>query len=109
MRILEQYFARRHQFSLTQWSHFYYFYLDCFAILVEDSDNKMFGDLNEIVEMFKHCFPLSILFFVPIMIILSPVSPTAAAHEFAAFRMQQYDLQGSSYGKHNDKHLASCK
>ena len=53
---------------------------------------------DEIVEMFKSSFPLSFLFFVPVLILISPVSPAAAAHEFAVFRMQQYDLQGSSYG-----------
>ena len=59
----------------------------------------VFGDVGELLEMFKSCFPLSFLFFVPIFIILSPVSPVSAAHEFAAYRMQQYDLHGISYGK----------
>lgn len=49
--------------------------------------------------MFKNSFPISIIFFIPILIILSPVSPVSAAHEFAALRMQQYDLHGVSYGK----------
>ncbi|KAK2177660.1 hypothetical protein NP493_587g04014 [Ridgeia piscesae] len=56
---------------------------------------------DEVVEMFKSSFPLSFLFFVPVLILISPVSPAAAAHEFAVFRMQQYDLQGSSYGCRN--------
>jgi len=47
--------------------------------------------LGEIFEMFKNCFPLSFLFFIPIFIIISPVSPVNAAHEFAIYRMQQFD------------------
>ena len=58
----------------------------------------MFVDLGELTEMFKICLPFSFLLFVPILIILCPVSPADAAHEFAVFRMQQYDLQGSTYG-----------
>ena len=49
------------------------------------------------MEMFRSSFPLSFLFFVPILIIISP-APAAAAQEFAVFRMQHYDLQGSNYG-----------
>lgn len=56
------------------------------------------GDIGELLEMFKNSFPFSFLFFIPILIILSPVSPVSAAHEFAALRMQQYDLHGVSYG-----------
>lgn len=58
------------------------------------------GDIGELLEMFKNSFPFSFLFFIPILIILSPVSPVSAAHEFAALRMQQYDLHGVSYGKY---------
>ena len=58
-------------------------------------------EAGEVVEMFRSSFPYSFLFFVPILILLGPVavSPAAAAHEFDVFRMQHYDLQGSSYGK----------
>lgn len=47
--------------------------------------------IGEIFEMFKNSFPLSFLFFIPIFIIISPVSPVNAAHEFAIYRMQQFD------------------
>ncbi|KAH9499321.1 tRNA (cytosine-5-)-methyltransferase ncl1 [Bulinus truncatus] len=60
-----------------------------------------FDEIGEIFEMFKGSFPLSFLFFVPIFIIISPVSPVNAAQEFAVYRMQQYDLQGTSYGSKN--------
>ena len=53
-------------------------------------------EASEVFDMFRHGFPLSLLFFVPICIILSPAS---AAHEFSVYRMQQFDLQGVSYGK----------
>lgn len=51
--------------------------------------------MGELLEMFKHSFPLSFLFFVPILVLISPVN---TAHEFSAFRMQQYDLHGSHHG-----------
>ena len=57
-----------------------------------------FDEAAEVLEMFKSSFPLSFLFFVPIFILISPVSPANAAQEFTVFRMQQFDLQGSSYG-----------
>ncbi|XP_071104679.1 BOS complex subunit ncln-like [Haliotis cracherodii] len=60
-----------------------------------------FDEAGEVLEMFRSSFPLSFLFFVPILIILSPVSPANAAQEFSVFRMQQYDLQGVSYGSKN--------
>lgn len=52
-------------------------------------------EFGEILEMFKHSFPLSFLFIVPIVILISPVN---TAHEFTAFRMQQYDLHGTHHG-----------
>ncbi|XP_076103650.1 BOS complex subunit ncln-like [Mytilus galloprovincialis] len=52
-------------------------------------------EMGELLEMFKHSFPLSFLFFVPILVLISPVN---TAHEFSAFRMQQYDLHGSHHG-----------
>ncbi|KAL8588571.1 hypothetical protein ACOMHN_059525 [Nucella lapillus] len=60
-----------------------------------------FSEAGEIVEMFRNSFPLSFLFFVPIIILISPVSPVYAAQEFNVYRMQQFDLQGSSYGCKN--------
>ena len=63
------------------------------------SSDMVLSDVGELFEMFKNSFPISIIFFIPILILLSPVSPVSAAHEFAALRMQQYDLHGVSYGK----------
>ena len=58
---------------------------------------------DEVIELFKGSFPYSFLFLVPILIIISPVSPVAAANEFSVLRMQQYDLQGASYGRRQTK------
>ena len=58
----------------------------------------VFESLNDVAELFRSGFPFSFLFFIPIFILISPVSPVSAAHEFAAFRMQQYDIHGSHYG-----------
>ena len=59
----------------------------------------LLDEAGEVVEMFKNSFPLSLVFFIPIFILISPVSPVGAAHDFAVYRMQHYDLQGSSYGE----------
>ncbi|XP_077989007.1 BOS complex subunit NCLN-like isoform X2 [Glandiceps talaboti] len=62
----------------------------------------LFDEANEVFEMFKGSFPLSFLFFVPVLILISPCVPVVdAAHEFTVFRMQQYDLHGSPYGCRN--------
>ncbi|XP_064621002.1 BOS complex subunit ncln-like isoform X2 [Lineus longissimus] len=60
-----------------------------------------FDEAGEVVEMFRSSFPLSFLFFVPIFIIMSPVSPVSAAQEFTVYRMQHFDLQGTQYGCRN--------
>ena len=55
-------------------------------------------EVGEVVEMFRSSFPLSFLFFIPLLIMISPITPASAAHDFAVYRMQQYDLQGASRG-----------
>lgn len=62
----------------------------------------LLDDAGEFYEMFKSAFPLSFLFFLPILVIISPnVAPVGAAHEFSVFRMQQFDLHGTQYGCRN--------
>jgi len=58
----------------------------------------LLDEVGEVVEMFRGSFPLSFLFFIPLLIMISPITPAAAAHDFAVYRMQQYDLQGASHG-----------
>jgi len=55
-------------------------------------------EVGEVVEMFRSSFPLSFLFFIPLLVMMSPITPADAAHDFAVYRMQQYDIQGAAHG-----------
>ena len=57
-----------------------------------------FIDLSDLA---KGAFPMSYILMVPLLILISPISPANAAHDFSVYRMQQFDLQGTSYGLHN--------
>lgn len=52
-------------------------------------------ELQEVAEVFKGSFPLTCLLLIPILIM---ISPSHAAHEFEAYRMQHFDLNGRQYG-----------
>ncbi|XP_043909678.1 nicalin [Protopterus annectens] len=59
----------------------------------------MFEEASEVFEnMLKSSFPLTIIVFLPAVLILVSPLPAEAAHEFTVYRMQQYDLQGQPYG-----------
>ncbi|XP_029639648.1 nicalin [Octopus sinensis] len=58
----------------------------------------MFDEAGEVFEMFRNNFPMTFICFVPLLILMSPVIPARAAHEFAVYRMHQYDLHGTAYG-----------
>ncbi|XP_032519451.2 BOS complex subunit ncln [Danaus plexippus] len=49
-------------------------------------------------EIFKGYLPYYLLVVFPIFIIMSPVNPVAASHEFSVYRMQQYDLHNVPHG-----------
>ncbi|XP_049876621.1 nicalin-1 [Pectinophora gossypiella] len=49
-------------------------------------------------EIFKGYLPYYLLVALPIFIIMSPVNPVAASHEFSVYRMQQYDLHTVPHG-----------
>ncbi|CAH2042055.1 unnamed protein product, partial [Iphiclides podalirius] len=49
-------------------------------------------------EIFKGYLPYYLLVALPIFIIMSPVNPVAASHEFSVYRMQQYDLHNVPHG-----------
>ncbi|XP_047516601.1 nicalin [Pieris napi] len=49
-------------------------------------------------EIFKGYLPYYLLVMFPILIIMSPVNPVAASHEFSVYRMQQYDLHTVPHG-----------
>ena len=59
----------------------------------------MWFEADEFVELFRGYIPYYLLIALPIFIIMSPVNPVAAAHEFPVHRMQQYDLHGVAHGK----------
>ena len=58
----------------------------------------MIDNISEFADLLKGSFPFTFIFVIPLIILLSPTSPVDAAHEFSVFRMQQFDLQGSSFG-----------
>ncbi|XP_013137405.1 PREDICTED: nicalin-1 [Papilio polytes] len=49
-------------------------------------------------EIFRGYLPYYLLVALPIFIIMSPVNPVAASHEFSVYRMQQYDLHSLPHG-----------
>ncbi|KAK6643166.1 hypothetical protein RUM43_004669 [Polyplax serrata] len=55
-------------------------------------------DVGEFSEIFRGYLPYYFLIMLPIFIIISPVRPVGAAHEFPVYRMQQYDLRGLPHG-----------
>lgn len=57
-----------------------------------------FAEAEEVVEVVRGHFPWTCLLLVPILIAISPVN---GAHDFTAYRMQQFDLHGSPYGCRN--------
>lgn len=60
-------------------------------------------------EIFKGYLPYYLLVALPIFIIMSPVNPVAASHEFSVYRMQQYDLHTVPHGKKNCTFQVSFK
>ncbi|KAM3960338.1 BOS complex subunit ncln [Aphomia sociella] len=49
-------------------------------------------------EIFRGYLPYYLLVALPIFIIMSPVNPVTASHEFSVYRMQQYDLHTIPHG-----------
>ncbi|XP_078681342.1 BOS complex subunit NCLN-like [Branchiostoma floridae x Branchiostoma belcheri] len=61
----------------------------------------MYEEAGEVFDIFRGVFPISFLLFVPAVLIIVSPDPVEAAHEFSVYRMQQFDLQGTSYGCRN--------
>uniref|UniRef100_A0A1E1X949 Nicalin n=1 Tax=Amblyomma aureolatum TaxID=187763 RepID=A0A1E1X949_9ACAR len=59
----------------------------------------MFLDGAEgVFEFLRGNLPFYVIVFVPLLIVISPVTPVLGSHEFTVYRMQHYDLQGSVHG-----------
>ncbi|XP_018417165.1 PREDICTED: nicalin [Nanorana parkeri] len=59
----------------------------------------MLEEAGEVFDnMLKASFPLTFIVFIPAVLLLVSPLQADAAHEFTVYRMQQYDLQGQSYG-----------
>ncbi|XP_045483433.1 nicalin [Harmonia axyridis] len=54
--------------------------------------------VEEIDEFFKGYLPYYVLLFLPIFILISPINPVQASHEFPVYRMHHFDLNGLSHG-----------
>ena len=61
----------------------------------------MLSGTQDILEFFKGLpVPVCLLLFVPFVLLTSPISPVYGIQEFPVFRLHQYDMHGSKYGKH---------
>ncbi|XP_063242605.1 BOS complex subunit NCLN [Bacillus rossius redtenbacheri] len=58
----------------------------------------MWSEADEFMELFRGYLPYYLLIMLPLFIIIAPVCPVGAAHDFQVFRMQQFDLHGVPHG-----------
>ena len=52
--------------------------------------------------------PYYLLIALPVFIIFAPITPALAGHDFNVYRMQQFDVQGTQYGKGLTMPLCWC-
>ncbi|KAI4498589.1 hypothetical protein M0802_006295 [Mischocyttarus mexicanus] len=55
-------------------------------------------ECDSFAELCRGYLPYYLLIVLPIFIIISPVNPVAASHEFPVYRMHQHDLHGVPHG-----------
>ncbi|XP_043490157.1 nicalin [Polistes fuscatus] len=55
-------------------------------------------EYDSFAELCRGYLPYYLLIVLPIFIIISPVNPVAASHEFPVYRMHQHDLHGIPHG-----------
>ncbi|KZC07749.1 Nicalin-1 [Dufourea novaeangliae] len=58
-------------------------------------------ECDSFAELCRGYLPYYLLIILPIFIIISPVNPVSASHEFPVYRMHQYDLHGEPHGCRN--------
>ena len=64
----------------------------------QTADATMLGGTQDILEFFKGFpIPVCLLLFLPFVLLSSPVY---GIKEFPVFRLHQYDMHGSKYGKY---------
>ena len=60
----------------------------------------MVGDTENIMALFRDMpTAVCILMIVPIILISASTSGVGASNDFPVYRMQQYDLYGTKYGR----------
>ena len=67
----------------------------------ETGCSKMLGETPDLLEFLRGLpTPICLLLFVPFVLLTSQVSPVYGIKEFPVFRMQQFDMHGTKYGKY---------
>ncbi|XP_076330796.1 BOS complex subunit ncln isoform X1 [Tachypleus tridentatus] len=57
-----------------------------------------FGETDGFFEIIKGTVPFYTIVFIPLFILISPMTPVLGAHEFTVYRMQHFDLHGTPHG-----------
>lgn len=65
-------------------------------------------ECDSFAELCRGYLPYYLLIVLPIFIIISPVNPVAASHEFPVYRMHQYDLHGVRHGRTSVFSVMTC-
>lgn len=60
-----------------------------------------FDGADGIFEFLRGTLPYYTIAVVPLLIVISPMTPVLCAHEFTVYRMQHFDLHGSPHGCRN--------
>ena len=54
--------------------------------------------MREFHDLLEGLFPYCMVVFLPVMILLSPVNPVDAAHDFPVHRMAHFELGNALFG-----------
>lgn len=55
-------------------------------------------DADGVFEFFRGALPFYVILFVPLFIVISPMTPVFGAQEFLIYRSHHYDLHGTPHG-----------